>query len=167
MQTKGEPSITCSAILRSWQKITYLPLDTQQWVQHAPLPLDCFDFESPPLNSRGIIIPLPSNQQQQELQQNRWRNFQLSVESKPLHYITSQCDWSTKLTPPSQPIRLKSNTNRALVARVFPRFERFAGCNFEPRSDVFLCSDNSTLHFTTVNRDALESFKPSSQRHSE
>ena len=56
MQTIGEPSITCSAILRSWQKITYLPLDTQQWVQHAPLPLDCFDFESPPLNGRAIII---------------------------------------------------------------------------------------------------------------
>ena len=58
MQTIGEPSITCNAILRSWQKITYLPLDTQQWVQHAPLPLDCFDFESPPLNSRAIIITI-------------------------------------------------------------------------------------------------------------
>ena len=60
MQTIGEPSITCNAILRSWQKITYLPLDTQQWVQHAPLPLDCFDFESPPLNSRAIIITIKS-----------------------------------------------------------------------------------------------------------
>ena len=36
--------------------------------------------------------------------------------------FTSLCDWSTKLTPLSQPIEGKTEINRALVARVFPRF---------------------------------------------
>ena len=36
--------------------------------------------------------------------------------------LTLFCDWSTKHALLSQPIRYKTNTNRALVARAFPRF---------------------------------------------
>ena len=48
----------------------------------------------------------------------------MSVESNPgWHWfcLTTLCDWSRKLAPPSQPIRCKSKTNRNLVTRVFPR----------------------------------------------
>lgn len=41
-------------------------------------------------------------------------------------YLTSLCDWSRKLAPLSQPIRLKSKTHHGLVTRVFPRYEQLA-----------------------------------------
>ena len=44
---------------------------------------------------------------------------------------TSLCDWSRKLAPLSQPIRLKPKTNRDLVTHVFPRFKQFACLYFE------------------------------------
>ena len=34
--------------------------------------------------------------------------------------ITTLCDWLIRLTPLSQPIRCKTKTNRALLARVLP-----------------------------------------------
>ena len=34
-------------------------------------------------------------------------------------WLCSVCDWSRKLVPPSQPIRLKTKTNRDLVVHVF------------------------------------------------
>ena len=52
-------------------------------------------------------------------------NFQLSEESnQELHwfYFILLSNWSRKFAPPCQPIRCKTKTNRALVARVFPRF---------------------------------------------
>ena len=59
-------------------------------------------------------------------------------------YFPSPCDWSKKLTLPSQPIRCKTKTNHDLVARVFPRFRHVACFYFEfslVNDDVDLCSD--------------------------
>ena len=43
---------------------------------------------------------------------------------------TSLCDWSKKLAPLSQPIRLRIKTNCDLATRVFPRFKHFACFSF-------------------------------------
>ena len=39
--------------------------------------------------------------------------------------FATRCDWSRKLAPSCQPIRCKSENNRDLVTRVFPRFKQF------------------------------------------
>lgn len=55
--------------------------------------------------------------------------IQLSIESNPssLWYcFTSLCDWSRRLTPPSQPIRYNTKTNAALDTCVFQHFMHFA-----------------------------------------
>ena len=54
---------------------------------------------------------------------SRKRNFQ----SNPvLHWFASLCSLlAPKTVPLSQPIKLKTNTNRDLVARVFPRIGQF------------------------------------------
>ena len=58
--------------------------------------------------------------------------------------LSTLCDWSRKLAPPSQPIRCKSKTNRDLVTRVFPRSRPVTCIDFEfslAPSEIFLCSD--------------------------
>ena len=45
--------------------------------------------------------------------------------------FTALCDWSRKLTQPSQPIRCKTKTNRGLVTRVFPRLRPVTCIYFE------------------------------------
>ena len=55
--------------------------------------------------------------------------IQLSIESNPssLWYcFTSLCDWSRRLTPPSQHIRYNTKTNAALDTCVFQHFMHFA-----------------------------------------
>ena len=66
------------------------------------------------------------------------RNFYLVVKSKtelPCFCFTLFCDWSTKHALLSQPIRCKTNPNRALVARAFPRF----GFPAFPAVCLFVC----------------------------
>ena len=64
----------------------------------------------------------------------RLSNFQLSVEINPRlqrFSFPSVCDWSSKLAPPSGPIRCKTKANYDLVARVFRSFELFGGFNLK------------------------------------
>ena len=78
-----------------------------------------------------------------------WSPLQLSFESSPgLHWVcnTLLCDWSRKLAPSSQPIRCKIKDNRDLVARVFPRFRKFAHFHFE----FSLANDYVNLWFWLV-----------------
>ena len=42
------------------------------------------------------------------------------------------CDRSRKLTPPPQPINLKTKANRVVVIRVFPRFEQLHVFSLSP-----------------------------------
>ena len=63
----------------------------------------------------------------------RLSNFQLSVEINPRlqrFSFPSVCDWSSKLAPPSGPIRCKTKANYDLVARVFRSFELFGCFNY-------------------------------------
>ena len=63
----------------------------------------------------------------------RLSNFQLSVEINPRlqrFSFPSVCDWSSKLAPPSGPIRCKIKANHDLVSRIFPRFELFGCFNY-------------------------------------
>ena len=58
--------------------------------------------------------------------------------------ITTLCDWLIKLAPLSQPIRCKTKTNRASLARVFPRLAPVTCICFEFRlvhCAVFTCCD--------------------------
>ena len=61
--------------------------------------------------------------------------------SKVFSSFTSLCDWSTKFAPVSQPIRSKTKTNHASLARVFPRLAPVA-CSglheFASSSDWFI-----------------------------
>ena len=56
-----------------------------------------------------------------------------------LHWfcITTPCDWLIKFAPLSQPIRCKSKTNRALLARVFLLLV-LVTCVFALNSDWFV-----------------------------
>ena len=58
---------------------------------------------------------------------SRKRNFELVLQSNPvLRWFASLCSLLVPKTAPlSQPIKLKTNTNRDLVARVFPRIKQF------------------------------------------
>ena len=48
-----------------------------------------------------------------------------------LSCFTMLCDWSRKSAPTSQPIRCKTETNRDLATRVFPRLRRVTCIYFE------------------------------------
>ena len=73
-----------------------------------------------------------------EVIQNSWREIVARIRPRAICsvcrkqseiamvYLTSLCDWSRKLAPLSQPIKLKTETKRSLVTRVFPRFRQFA-----------------------------------------
>ena len=64
------------------------------------------------------------------------RAVQFSIEYRKLSGIASfllnsLCDWSSKVAPPSQPIKSRTKINSNLVTRVFPRFKQVASFYFE------------------------------------
>ena len=56
--------------------------------------------------------------------------FSMSTESNPGFYLFLLYFVSTVIVPPSQPIRLKTETNRVMATCVFPRFRRLAYFEF-------------------------------------
>ena len=74
-------------------------------------------------------------------------------------HFTSSRDWSEKLLSPSQPIRCKTETNRGLVTRVFPRSRQFVLSLSSHRFlGVFLfalCGHSAYFGFTILINNAL------------
>ena len=59
-------------------------------------------------------------------------NWALKVISRLLWFcFTTLCDWLPKFTPLPQPMRSKTKTNRAWLARVFPRLALVTCISFE------------------------------------
>ena len=82
--------------------------------------------------------------------------FSMSTESNPGFYLFLLYFVSTVIVPPSQPIRLKTETNRVMATCVFPRFRG----QLTSSSHWFLlptigCCDCFGFGFTTLNRTAL------------
>ena len=59
-----------------------------------------------------------------------WSSFRFSIESI-IRLQYTLFDWLKYRAPPSQPIKCKTNGNRDLVGRVFPRWTQVTCVNFE------------------------------------
>ena len=73
----------------------------------------------------------------------------------------SLLDWQEKHAPPSQPIRSKTKTNRALVARVFPRLASVTCICFDfwlVHCVIYICCDKSELSLWFWFDDTLMKF---------
>ncbi len=76
-------------------------------------------------SSERIISRHRSKKQRNQNMKGHLSGFHLSVESKLrllCFCITTLSDWLKNLAPLSQPIRIKTKTNRDSLAHVFPRF---------------------------------------------
>ena len=80
--------------------------------------------------------------------------FQLTIEGKLRLFwfcITSLCDWPVQLTPRFQPMRSKTNTNRNLHGRIFPRFASYSDWSIALFVSVVIGQSNCfCLGFTTL-----------------
>ena len=116
-----------------------------------------------------------------EVIQNSWREIVARIRPRAIYsvcrkqseiamvYLTSLCDWSRKLALPSQPIKLKTETKRSLVTRVFPRFRQFAWFFFFDFSlalnDIFPALIGCCDNFVLVQQHPIESCEVSCRYH--
>ena len=90
-------------------------VNARRWICHSPSLLESRSYQF----SSRILRPYCTSW-------THWSRAVFNWVSKVIAFLlwfclTTLCDWLIKLAPLSQPMRCKTKTNRASLARVFPR----------------------------------------------